>query len=81
MLWQVDKAWERPKRRFVEARATDPSASAEERRGTEFMIARLNRIIIPRVEFRDATVRQAVTSCSSAAAIWTRPNPTRSAGG
>ena len=61
MLWQVDKAWERPKRRFVEARATDSSASAEERRGTELMIARLNRIVIPRVEFRDATVRQAVS--------------------
>lgn len=61
MLWQVDKAWERPKRRFIEARATDSSVSAEERRGTELMIARLNRIIIPRVEFRDATVRQAVS--------------------
>jgi len=61
MLWQVDKAWERPKRRFVEARTTDSSATAAERRGTEAMIARLNRIIIPRVDFRDATVRQAVT--------------------
>ena len=61
MLWQVDKAWERPKRRFVEARTTDSSATAEERRGTELMIARLNRIIIPRVDFRDATVRQAIT--------------------
>jgi len=60
MLWQVDKAWERPKRRFVEARTTDSSALAEERRGTELMIARLNGIIIPRVDFRDATVRQAV---------------------
>jgi len=61
MLWQVDKAWERPKRRFVEARSTDSSASAEERRGTELMIARLNRIVIPRVDFRDATIRQAIS--------------------
>ncbi len=61
MLWQVDKAWERPKRRFVEARATDSAALQDEKRGTEMMIARLNRIIIPRVDFRDATVRQAVT--------------------
>jgi general secretion pathway protein D len=59
MLWQVDKAWERPKRKFVEARVTD-SAAAEERKGTELMVARLNRIIIPRVDFRDATIRQAV---------------------
>jgi general secretion pathway protein D len=61
MLWQVDKAWERPKRRFAETRATDSSALQDERRGTELMVARLNRIIIPRVDFRDATVRQAVT--------------------
>jgi general secretion pathway protein D len=60
MLWQVDKAWERPKRRFVDARSTDSSALAEERRGTEQMLARLTGIIIPRVDFRDATVRQAV---------------------
>ncbi len=61
MLWQVDKAWERPRRRFAETRTTDSSALQDERRGTELMIARLNRIIIPRVDFRDATVRQAVT--------------------
>jgi general secretion pathway protein D len=61
MLWQVDKAWERPKRRFVEARSTDSAALQQERRGTELMIARLNRIIIPKVDFRDATVRQAIT--------------------
>ena len=60
MLWQVDKAWERPKRRFVDARSTDSSALAEERRGTELMVARLNGILIPSVDFRDATVRQAV---------------------
>jgi general secretion pathway protein D len=61
MLWQVDKAWERPRRRFVEARTTDSTALDEERRGTELMVGRLNRIIIPRVDFRDATVRQAVS--------------------
>lgn len=60
MLWQVEKAWERPKRRFVESRSTDSTALQEERRGTELMLARLNRIIIPRVDFRDATIRQAV---------------------
>jgi general secretion pathway protein D len=60
MLWQVEKAWERPKRRFNDARATDSAAGQEERRGTELMIARLNRIIVPKIDFRDATVRQAV---------------------
>jgi general secretion pathway protein D len=61
MLWQVEKAWERPKRRFVEARTTDSTALQEERRGTELMIARLNSIIIPKIDFRDATIRQAVS--------------------
>jgi general secretion pathway protein D len=61
MLWQVDKAWERPKRKFAEARSTDSAALQEERRGTEIMISRLNRIIIPRVDFRDTTIRQAVS--------------------
>lgn len=58
MLWQVDKAWERPKRKFVEARVTD-SEAMEERKGTELMIARLNRIIIPRLQIRDMSVREA----------------------
>ena len=61
MLWQVDKAWERPKRKFAEARSTDSAALQEERRGTEIMISRLNRIIIPRVDFRDTTIRQAIS--------------------
>jgi len=61
MLWQVEKAWERPKRRFVEARTTDSSSAQEERRGTELMLARLNRIIIPKIDFKDATIRQAVS--------------------
>ncbi|MEX1110486.1 MAG: Amuc_1098 family type IV pilus outer membrane protein [Chthoniobacterales bacterium] len=61
MLWQVEKAWERPKRRFVEARTTDSSALQDERRGTEMMIARLNRIIVPKIDLRDASIRQAVS--------------------
>jgi general secretion pathway protein D len=60
MLWQVDKAWESPKRKFADSRSTDSASLQEERRGTEIMISRLNRIIIPRVDFRDTTIRQAV---------------------
>lgn len=61
MLWQVEKAWERPKRKFDDSRSTGASNLQDERRGTEMMMARLNRIIIPRIDFRDSTVRQAVT--------------------
>jgi general secretion pathway protein D len=60
MLWQVDKAWQRPHRRFSDSRVTDSSTAQDERRGTELMIARLNRIIIPKVDLRDATIQQAV---------------------
>lgn len=61
MLWEVDKAWERPKRKFIEARTTESTALQEEKRGTEMMLAKLNRIIIPRIDFKDATVRQAIS--------------------
>ncbi len=67
MLWQVDKAWERPKRRFAESRTTESADLVEERRGTEMMIARLNRIIIPRLDFPDVTVRQAINFLSQRA--------------
>lgn len=60
MLWQVEKAWERPKRQFSDSRAAVEDTGAEERRGTELMLARLNRIIIPRVEFRDTPLRDAI---------------------
>jgi len=63
MLWQVEKAWQRPKRRFSDDRAPVVNESAsEERRGTELMLARLNRIIVPRIDFKDAPVQEAIAS-------------------
>jgi general secretion pathway protein D len=61
MLWQVERAWERPKRRFAEARTSDDLSGVESKRGTELMLARLNRIIVPRVDFRDAPIQQAIS--------------------
>lgn len=61
MLWQVEKTWELPKRRFAEITSTDGSLDAEDRRGTELMAARLNRIIIPRVNFQDAPIQDAIS--------------------
>ncbi|MFM8718604.1 MAG: hypothetical protein ACKOFH_03570, partial [Chthoniobacterales bacterium] len=60
MLWQVERAWERPKRRFAEARNSEDTGT-ETRRGTELMLARLNRIIVPRVDFRDAPIQEAIS--------------------
>lgn len=61
MLWQVEKTWELPKRRYAEVNVADSSLGAEERRGTELMTARLNRIIIPKVNFRDAPIQDAIS--------------------
>lgn len=61
MLWEVDQTWERPVRRFQGGRTT--SVGAVNRtgiRGTEAIINKLNRIIIPRIDLQDATVREAV---------------------
>lgn len=60
MLWQVDKAWERPKRRFSESRVSGDLSGDDQQRGTELMIARLNRLVVPKVNFRDAPIQAAI---------------------
>lgn len=59
MLWQVTQAWERPFRRLDE-RPDDDFGLEREEVGTEVMQSKLNRIIIPRIDLRDATLREAV---------------------
>lgn len=61
MLWQVTRAWERPVRKF-ETRDTASGADSRNLSGasTEAITAKLNRIIIPRIDLRDTTVREAV---------------------
>ena len=61
LLWLVDKAWERPVHRFQRGRTTTAEIQARGSvRGTEATMAKLNRIIIPRIDLRDTTVREAV---------------------
>jgi general secretion pathway protein D len=61
LLWLVDKAWERPVHRFQRGRTTTAEIQARGGvRGTEAIMAKLNRIIIPRIDLRDTTVREAV---------------------
>lgn len=61
MLWLVDRAWERPVKKLQNR---DTASGAQGRNvagaGTEAISAKLNRIIIPKIELRDATVREAV---------------------
>jgi general secretion pathway protein D len=59
-LWQVEKAWEQPVRRY--GQTGEPAAIGEQRNlgGTARISNKLTTIIIPRLEFRDASLREAV---------------------
>jgi general secretion pathway protein D len=60
LLWMVDQKWERPVHRFQGGRTTAEAQTRGGIRGTEATMAKLNRIIIPRIDLRDTTVREAV---------------------
>ncbi len=60
MLWQVTKGWELPVRRFTGGKDTQSSQSRADVSLTEAMTAKLNRIIVPRINFQDTTIREAV---------------------
>ena len=58
-LWKVAKGWEQPVRKYGPRNGTvlvAPTASSS----TAAIQNKLNSIIIPRVEFKDATVREAI---------------------
>jgi general secretion pathway protein D len=59
-LWQVEKAWEQPVRRY--GQTGEPTAIGAQRNlgGTARISNKLTTIIIPRLEFRDASLREAV---------------------
>jgi general secretion pathway protein D len=59
-LWKVEEAWQQPVRKYG---AVGPSAAIGAQRelgGTAVVSKKLNSIIIPHIEFRDATVREAI---------------------
>jgi general secretion pathway protein D len=60
MLWQVTKAWELPVRKLQTGRSTAGSSIQIRGSGAEAITAKLNRIIVPRIDLRDTTVREAV---------------------
>jgi general secretion pathway protein D len=60
MLWQVEKSWERPHAQDVQEGAgqfVEPESTGA---GTEKTIAMLNRLVIPRVDLKDASLQTAV---------------------
>jgi general secretion pathway protein D len=60
MLLQVDKGWELPVRRFEVGASTIIEQPRIETRGTSLINRKLDEIIIPRIDFRDATIREAL---------------------
>src|SRR6266700_402089 len=59
-LWEVQKGWEEPVREYGRTVGAEAGAVAREASGTARITNKLNTIIIPRVEFRDASIREAI---------------------
>src|SRR5437763_1696981 len=59
-LWQVEKGWEQPIRRYGATGEAAKFGIQKNLTDTARINNKLNTIIIPRVEFRDATLREAV---------------------
>jgi type II secretory pathway component GspD/PulD (secretin)/tetratricopeptide (TPR) repeat protein len=60
-LWKVEEAWQQPVRKYgAVGPVADNKGRGGEMRGTAQMTNKMNSIIIPHVEFRDTTIREAV---------------------
>ena len=59
-LWEVEKGWEQPVKQY--GKTVEPFADSFQRdtTGTARITQKLSSIIIPRVEFRDASIREAI---------------------
>jgi general secretion pathway protein D len=60
MLWQVEKAWERPPRKPKQGRSTESVGRQQDARGTDEIVAKLNSIIIPKIDLNDSPVSEAI---------------------
>ncbi len=58
--WEVQKAWERPVRKYGTAAGPGTDTAAREATGTARISNKLSSIIIPRIELRDASIREAI---------------------
>ncbi len=60
-MWKVEEAWQQPVRKYgAVGPVADNKGRGGELRGTAQMSNSLNSIIIPHVEFRDTTIREAI---------------------
>jgi general secretion pathway protein D len=59
-LWQVQKGWEEPVKKYGETVNAVTDGFTKDITGTARITTKLNTIIIPRIEFRDASIREAI---------------------
>lgn len=59
-LWQVEKGWERPVHQYGQTVGPLADAFQKDATGTARITNKLNTIVIPRIEFRDASIREAI---------------------
>lgn len=59
-MWQLTKEWDRPVRRFGEATSTVIEQNVTTSGLTQALQRKLDRIIIPKLELREATIREAI---------------------
>src|SRR5437762_7458018 len=60
-LWKVEEAWQQPVMKYgAVGPVADNKGRGGELRGTAQMTNKLNSIIIPHLEFRDTTIREAI---------------------
>src|SRR5216117_664663 len=59
-LWKVEEAWQQPVRKYGAVGPVADNKGRGEVRGTAQMTNKLNSIIIPHIEFRDTTIREAI---------------------
>ncbi len=60
MLWQVEKAWERPPRKSKQGRTTESTGRQQDVRGTDQIIDKLNSIVIDKIDLSDSPISEAV---------------------
>lgn len=60
LLWQVEKSWERPPRKSKQGRSTESVGRQQDIRGTDQIVAKLNTIIIPKIDLSDSPISEAV---------------------
>ena len=59
-LWKVEGAWQQPVKKYGVVGAPAGAGAGRDVAGTALVSRKLNSIIIPHLEFRDATIREAI---------------------